>query len=99
MIKTHSMQNVRRLGELNCRVINNLDAVPPWVEEVQERPCDLFDSRRLKSTPSGLLIVYDETEMPSIIGRLLAAALQGDELVAEINEGHVFAFAAQLKFE
>jgi hypothetical protein len=34
-----------------------------------------------------------------LIGRLLASRLQGDELVAEIDEGHAFAFAAQLKFE
>jgi hypothetical protein len=37
--------------------------------------------------------------MPSVIGRLLAAPLQGDELVAEIDEGHAVAFAAQLESE
>jgi hypothetical protein len=34
VIKTHSVQNVRRLGELNRRVINNLNAISPRVEEV-----------------------------------------------------------------
>ena len=34
VIKTHSVQNVRRLGELNRRIINNLNAISPWIEEV-----------------------------------------------------------------
>ena len=37
--------------------------------------------------------------MPPIIGRLPAALLKGEELVAEINESSVFAFAAQLEVE
>jgi hypothetical protein len=34
VIQTHSVQNVRRLGELNRRVINNLNSISPRVEEV-----------------------------------------------------------------
>jgi hypothetical protein len=34
VIKTHSVQNVRRLGELNRRIVNNLNAISPRVEEV-----------------------------------------------------------------
>ena len=37
--------------------------------------------------------------MAAVIGRLLAALLQGDELVAEIDEGHVIALAAQFELE
>ena len=37
--------------------------------------------------------------MAAVIGRLLAALLQGDELIAEIDEGHVVALAAQFELE
>jgi hypothetical protein len=46
MIETHTAENIRRLRELNTRIINNLDAVAPRVAEVKEWPFR-FVRRRL----------------------------------------------------
>ena len=46
-----------------------------------------------------LLIVDNQSEMAAVIGGLSAALLQGDELVAQIDEGRSIALAAKLEFE
>ena len=45
----------------------------------------------------GLLVIDNEADMPAVIGGLFASRLQGDELVAKINESHRLALSAQLK--
>ncbi len=47
----------------------------------------------------GLLVVHHEPEMATVVRRLAAALLQREELVAQVDEGHVLAFPAQLEVE
>jgi hypothetical protein len=48
---------------------------------------------------SGLLVIHNKTEMATIVCRLFAPLLEGDELIAEIDEGHPVTFTTQLEFE
>jgi hypothetical protein len=99
VIEAHAMQNIRSIRELNRSIVNNLDAISPRVTKVEERPRNLINARRLERPPSGFLIVNNETEMTTVIRWLFASLLQGYELIAEIDEGHILAFAAKLEFE
>jgi hypothetical protein len=93
------VQNIRSLRELNRSIVNNLDAISPRVTKVEERPRNLLNARRSERPLSGFLVGNNETEMTTVIRRLLASLLQGYELIAEIDEGHMLAFAAKLEFE
>src|SRR5207237_3438933 len=95
----HAAQHVGRLGELDVVVANDLDAVAPWIEEIEEGTVERSDARRLQGATRRLLVIDHETEMAAIVGSLLAPLLKGDELVAEIYEGHGVALAAQLELE
>jgi hypothetical protein len=57
------------------------------------------DPSLLQGRAYGLLVIDHQSEVPAVIGRLPAALLKGEELVAEIDEGSVFALAAQLDVE
>ena len=45
--EAHAAQHVRRLGELDVRILDDLDAVAPGVEEIEERPLDHHGAGRL----------------------------------------------------
>src|SRR5271170_2000587 len=99
MFQAHAAQHVRCFGELNILIINNLNAVSPWIAEVKERPFEQHNACLSKSMTSSLLIIDDKTEMTTVVGRLLASLLKGNELIAEVDEGHSVTSAAQLEFE
>src|SRR5262249_51212305 len=87
------------LGELDIVIADDLDAVAPWVAEVKERPLDERNAGSLEGGARRLLVVDHEAEMATIVRRLSAPLLEGDELVAQIDEGHGVALAAQLERE
>ena len=72
MVEPHAAQHVGCFGELNVLIINDLNAVAPWIVEVEERSFKLCEACLSKSTTSGLLIVDNRTEMTTLVGRLLA---------------------------
>jgi hypothetical protein len=73
--------------------------VAPWIAKVKEGSFDLRDAGGFQSATSGLLIVYDETEMTTVVGGLFTSLLQSNELIAKIDERHLVVLAAQLEFE
>ncbi len=97
--KPHAAQHVRRLRELDVVVADDLDAVAPGVAEVEEAARQRLDARLDQRVAHGLLVVDDEAEMTAVVGGLLAALLQRDELVAQIDEGRGLALAAQREIE
>src|SRR5581483_1203684 len=99
MRHTHPAQHMRRLGELDVVVADDLDAVPPRIEEIQEPPRERLDARRGECLAHRFLVIDHEAKMPAVICGLPAALLQREELVAKIDEGHVLALAAQLELE
>src|SRR5262249_29430410 len=97
--QAHAAQHVGRLGELDVVVAHDLDPVAPRISEIEEAARQHLDLRRLERTARRLLVVDHQAEMAAIVGRLLAAFLEGDELVAQVDEGHGLALAAQLELE
>ena len=89
MRQPHAAQHMRRLCELDVVVADDLDAVAPGVEEVQKAPRQRLDACRGQRLAHRLLVVDHQPEMPAVIGGLPAALLQGEELIAEIDESGI----------
>src|SRR5439155_20229282 len=87
------------LGELDVVVADDLDAVAPRVAEIEELAGQGLDTGLGHRPAHRLLVVDHQAKVPAIVGRLLAALLQGQELVAEIDESHAVALAAKLEIE
>ena len=86
MRQPHAAQDVRGLGELDVRVADDLDAVAPRVEEVEKRTRQRLDAGVGERGADGLLVVDDESDVTAVVGRLAAALLQREELVAQVDE-------------
>ena len=99
MRKPHAAQNVRRLGELDVVVADDLDSVAPGIKEIEEATGQRLDVRRRERAANRVLVVDHEAKMAAVVGRLRAALLQGEELIAQIDEGRGLALAAQLEIE
>lgn len=87
-MKAHAAQNIRCFGELQITVLNNLDPVAPWIEEVEELAIQHLgaglDCEVARSAP----IVDDKSEMPILIRTLMASPAQSNELIAHIDKCH-----------
>lgn len=95
----HAAQHMRCLRELDVVVADDLDAVAPRVEEIEEAARQHAHSRLCERLTRRLLVIDHDTEMPPVVTGLLAAFLQGDELVTKIDECGMLTLAAQAEFE
>src|SRR5271156_6656549 len=95
--QSHAAQNVRRLGELNIVVANDLDAVAPRVPEVEERSRQRLNACLGQCSTDGILVVNHKAKVAPVVWRLTASLLKREELVAKVDEGHMLAFAAKLE--
>ena len=98
MRQSHAAQNVRCLGELDVVVTDNLDAVAPWVEEVEKRARQELDSASasaLRTAP----VVDHKSKMAALVGWLGTALLECEELVAQVHEGGSRALTPQFEIE
>ena len=87
------------LGELDVVVADDLDAVAPGIAKIEEGSVDQGDSGGVERLAGRLLVIDHQAEMAAVVRRLPAALLQGDELVAQIDEGHGVGLAAQVEGE
>src|SRR5262249_39115122 len=99
MREPHAAQHIRRLGELNVVVADDLDPVAPRVKEIEEAAGQRLDPGRRERAANRVLVVDHEAEMAAVVGRLLTALLQRQKLVAQIDKGRGLALAAQLEIE
>src|SRR5215469_17867834 len=99
MREPHAAQHVRRLGELDVVVADDLYAVTPGVAEIEEPAGQRMDARRRQRAAHRVLVVDHETEMTAVVGGLGAALLQREELIAQIDERRGLALAAQFEVE
>src|SRR5205823_3941643 len=99
MPQSHSAQYMRRFGELNIVIADDLDPVAPRVEEVEKRTRKSLDAGVGQRLPNGLLVIDDESEMTAAVGGLRTAFLERKELVAQVDKGRGSAFAPKLKIE
>src|SRR5215468_6181747 len=84
--EAHAAQHVGGLGELDVVVADDLDAVAPGIAEIEEAPGQRLDAGLGQRLADRFLVVDHQPEMTAVVGRLRAALLQRDELVAEIDE-------------
>jgi hypothetical protein len=86
MRQPHAAQDVRRLGELDIVVGDDLDAITPWIEEIEKRTWQRLDAGVGQCFAHGVLVIDHKSKMAAVVGVLLTALLQRQELVAEIDE-------------
>src|SRR5262245_9947371 len=99
MGEPHPAQHVRRLGELDVVVADDLYSVTPGIAEIEEAAGERLDPRRRQRAAYRVLVVDHETKMTAVVGGLGAALLQRQELVAQIDEGRGLALATQFEVE
>src|SRR5262249_50599588 len=99
MGEPHAAQHVRRLGELDVVVADDLYPVAPGVAEIEEPTRQRLDARRRQRAAHRVLVVDHETEMAAVVGALDAALLQREKLIAQIDERRGLALAAQFELE
>src|SRR5262249_23265234 len=99
MGEPHSAQHVRRFGELDIVVADDLDAIAPRIEEIEKWTGQRLEPRRRERAAHRVLVVDHESEMAAAVGRLRAAFLQREELIAQIDERRGLTLAAQLELE
>src|SRR4029077_14926206 len=90
---------IRRLGELNVLVSDDLYAVAPRIEKVEKRSGEGLDARVTQCLASGLLVIDHKSKVTSIVDRLCTALLECKELVTQIDERHGIAFASTFEIE
>ncbi len=61
------MQHLLSLGELHLVVLDDLEVVPPGVEEVETAAGANRDASRLESAPCRLLVVDNEPEVTGAV--------------------------------
>src|SRR5215469_13672361 len=98
-IEAHCMQYMRRLGELNIGVLDDLDAVSPGVEKIEERSGQEPSARRLDPRAHARAVIDDKAEMPALVFVASFGFHQVDELVAELDESIARAFSPKREIE
>src|ERR1700682_1938318 len=99
MRQSHAAQHVRRFGELNVVVPDDLYPVAPGIEKVEKRSRQGLDARVDQCLMSDLLVIDDKSKMTAVVGGLCPALLERNELVPEIDECHGIAFASKFEVE
>ena len=94
MCQAHAAENMRRLGELDVIVADDLDAVASRVEKVQKAPWQDIDACSGQGRSNSLFVIDHQPEVPTIVAGLLTAFLKSKKLIAQIDEGSVLALAA-----
>ena len=84
---------------MNIVVADDLDAIAPGIPEVKEMPIYRSYAGNVEGALGCLLVIDDETEVAARICALIPPLLQGDELVAQVDECHRVTLAAKLEFE
>src|SRR5207302_1604647 len=85
--------------ELNVVVADDLYPIAPGIPKIQERPVERRDTGCFECFAGRFFIIDDKSEVPAIVCGLPATLLQGDELIAEVDEGHGVAPAAEFERE
>src|SRR6476646_7377362 len=99
MRQSHAAQHVRRLGELDIVVADNLYAIAPGVEKVEKWAGQRLDPRIGQRLADGILVVDNKPKVTSFVSRLSSAFLPCEELVAQIDKGRSAGFAPKLEVE
>src|SRR5215471_259259 len=99
MRQSHATQHIGRFSELNIVVANDFHSVTPGVQKIKERTIKQGNTSCLQCLAGSLLVVHDEAEVTTIVCGLPATFLQGNKLIAKVDEGHGLSLATQLESE
>lgn len=99
MRQPHAAQHVRRLGELDVVIADDLDAVAPRIEKVEKRARQRFDAGVSQRFAYGVLVIDHKAKMTAVVSGLGTALLERKELVAQIDEGRCLALPAKFEVE
>jgi uracil-DNA glycosylase len=95
--QTHAGQDAIGLRELDLAIVDDLPVVSPRVAEVvATQELGTRGSCRLERR---LAIVHDHADVPGLVRRLRPALGEGDELVADVDEGRPSHPPAELEVE
>jgi hypothetical protein len=92
-------RTMRRFGELDVVIADHFNTISPRVEEIQEPARQHLDVRRSQRGADRLFVIDHQPEMAPVIATLSAALLEGEELIAEIDESRPAALPAQFEVE
>jgi hypothetical protein len=59
-LEVHCAQDLRRFGKLNIAVLDDLDAIAPRIEKIEEWPRQQTPSRRFDPLPHARTVIDDE---------------------------------------
>src|SRR5262249_339417 len=99
MRQAHATQHIGCLSELNIVVTNDLHSVTPGVPKIKKRTIKQGNTSCLQRLAASLRVIPDETEVATIVCGLSATFLQGNKLIAKVDEGHGLSLATQLESE
>src|SRR5437763_12360948 len=99
MRQSHAAQHVRRLGELDIVVADDLYAVAPRIEKVEEPAGQRMDAGVGQRRADCFFVVDHKPKVATIVSRLCTALLKREELVAQIDECRSAAFAPKFEIE
>src|ERR1051325_5111151 len=90
-----------RLRELDIGILDDLDAVAPGVEEIEEGAFNHLGAGRLGAFFHARAVVDNKADMPPLDSALLVIRhpRQIDELVAHIDKRAALVLAAQIEIE
>lgn len=90
-------KHLRGLGELDVRVLDDLEPIAPWVEEIEERAFNHARAGRLSEFDDARAIVDDEANVAAfdVLPGWARRQRQVDELVTHIDKGVALTPATQ----
>src|ERR1043166_2674139 len=99
MRQSHAAQHVRRLGELDVVIADDLYAIAPGIEKVEEPAGQRIDARVGQRLSDCVLIVDHKSKVTAVVSGLGAALLKREKLVTKIDEGRCAALAPKFEIE
>ena len=97
VVEPHPAKHLRRLRELDVRVLDELEVVAPRVEDVvAAEPTPACLDRRLDRA---LAVVHDEPDVAVAVRLLRTSLAERDELVAGVDECHAAPAATERQLE
>jgi len=94
-----SLQDPLGPRELDLVVLDDLDVVAPWVEEVEPAARADLHAGGLESAPRRLLVVDHETEMAGAVRTARAALHERKELITDVDEDSAVRATSQRELE
>jgi hypothetical protein len=95
--KLHSAQYGGRFAELDVAIFHDLDAVTPWVEEIEKVAFEHRGAGSLSEFANARTVIDDQTKMPLMVYVRRAGLHERNELVTKVDEGVVFAASAEFE--